>query len=243
VSISRTAKTEIVEAAEHTARLTALGKLAARVAHELNNPLDGVLRYINLAMRTIDDDHEPKLRKYLTESRGGLLRMAEIITDLLEYSRGTIPGFELSDVNEVIDQAIRAHAESAAATGIVITADYRCLDMPQVRGSRLYQVCGNLIRNAMEAMPRGGRLTVVSSIMREDVVIEVADTGVGLPEKPERIFEPFFTTKKRSGGVGLGLALCKELVEGWGGTLLAAPAEKAGAVFTVRIPRSRLNHP
>ena len=224
---------------EVSKRLASLGKLATRVAHELNNPLDGILRYINLALRVLGDAPEPKLKTYLDESRTGLMRMTQIIGDLLEFSRSTDGEFDELDINEVIDQAIRANASRADAARVIVTADYQCPNMPAVRGSRLYQVCSNLIRNAIDAMPDGGRLTVTSGIVGENIVIRVADTGVGLPEDVSKIFEPFFTSKEFGKGTGLGLAICKEFIEDMGGTIHATSGKNGGAVFTVTIPVNR----
>lgn len=224
---------------EVSKRLESLGKLATRVAHELNNPLDGILRYINLSIRVLGDTNEPKLKNYLDESRTGLMRMMQIIGDLLEFSRSTDGEFDELDVNEVIDQAIRTNASRADASKVIVTADFQQQDMPSVRGSRLYQVCSNLIRNAIDAMPEGGRLSVTSGVVTHQVVIRVADTGVGLPQDVSKLFEPFFTSKEAGKGTGLGLAICKEFIEDMGGTIEATSGKESGAVFTVKIPVDR----
>jgi len=226
----------VLDRLEVSGRLAALGKLAACVAHELNNPLDGILRYINLAMRVADDAPGSKLKSYLAESRTGLMRMLQIIGDLLEFSRATDGEFDGMNINEVVEQAMRGSASAADAAGVTIAADFQTRDMPAVRGSRVYQVCCNLIKNAIDAMPHGGRLSVTTGVIGGDVVIRVADTGVGLPEPVEKVFEPFFTTKEPGKGTGLGLAICKDFVEDLGGNITAAQGESRGAVFTVRIP-------
>jgi signal transduction histidine kinase len=110
--------------------------------------------------------------------------------------------------------------------------------MPAVRGGRLYQVCCNLIKNAIDAMPDGGRLTISTGRVDEHVVLRVADTGPGLPEDASRIFEPFYTTKEVGQGAGLGLAISKDFVEDMGGTLEGETDPEGGAIFTVRIPLS-----
>jgi signal transduction histidine kinase len=223
--------------------MASLGKLAARVAHELNNPLDGILRYINLAIRVAGDAPESRLNSYLTESRSGLLRMIRIIGDLLEFSRNSDAGFEETGMNDVIEQAIRASSSAADANRVIVSADFQGGQMPRIRAGRLYQVCCNLMRNAIDAMPDGGRLTISSGVYDEHVVIRVADTGVGLPSPVEKVFEPFYTTKQPGKGTGLGLAICKEFVEDMGGTISAANQDANGAVFTVRIPLYGLQPP
>ncbi len=226
------------ESTDLSRRLAALGKLAAKVAHELNNPLDGILRYLNLSLRLAADMPESKLQSYLSESRMGVMRMVQIVGDLLEFSRSTDGDFDESDINEIVEQAIRSTTEGQRAGGIVVTADFQSQSMPTVRGSRLYQVCCNLIKNAIDAMPGGGRLTLTTGVVDQEVVIRVADTGVGLPEQLEKIFEAFYTTKPSGAGTGLGLAICKDFIEDMGGTITAVPGEYGGAVFIVRIPTS-----
>ena len=231
------------EQLEISQRLASLGRLASRVAHELNNPLDGILRYINLALRVADDPPESKLKSYLSESRTGLMRMVQIISELLEFSRTTDGEFDEMNVNGIVEQAIRNTASAAEANRIVVSADFQTRDMPVVRSSRLYQVCGNLIRNAIDAMPDGGRLSVTTGIVGEDIVIRVADTGMGLPPEADRVFEPFFTTKEPGKGTGLGLAICMDFIESMHGTITASPGEEEGAVFTIRIPTSSGRRP
>lgn len=219
-------------------RLTALGKLAARVAHELNNPLDGIIRYVNLALRRETVAGDEKARSFLEQSRTGLMRMMAIIGDLLEYSRTTEGAFDAIGINECIETAIQEHAHTAEKNGVVIAADYRTAELPGVSGTRLLQVCGNLIRNALDAMPKGGRLTITSGQGSGEVFIKVADTGGGLPDDLNRIFEPFFTTKGPGQGTGLGLAICREFVEELGGSLTAQNSA-GGALLTIRLPLSR----
>jgi len=242
----------VLHTAEHSAvedklevsqRLASLGKLAARVAHELNNPLDGILRYVNLAMRAATDVPEPKLRSYLAESRTGLMRMVQIIGELLQFSRATDGRFEEADVNQIVEQAIRSTSSMAQDARVIVTADFQTTDMPVFYGSRLYQVCCNLLKNAVEAMPDGGRISVTTGIVDDQVIIRVADTGSGLPTPAEKVFQPFFTTKGPGKGTGLGLAICKDFVEDMNGSLTAEAGEHEGAVFTVRVPVGDCHHP
>ncbi|MCH7873611.1 MAG: HAMP domain-containing histidine kinase, partial [Planctomycetes bacterium] len=109
-------------------------------------------------------------------------------------------------------------------------------------GTRLYQICCNLLKNAIDAMVDGGHVSITTSVVDEHVVIEFADTGPGLPDDGDAIFELFYTTKEPGTGTGLGLAICKEYVEAMQGTITAAPGDEGGAVFTVRIPVSACQH-
>jgi len=218
-------------------RLAALGKLAARVAHELNNPLDGILRYVNLAIRVSQSDAaDVRVGEYLDKARGGLMRMTQITTALLEFSRSAHAPMEQATINKIVEDAITAMNGRASEVGVTVVCNLRKADLPVVRGSNIFQVFCNLIKNAIDAMPHGGTLTVTTSLDGPDVVIAFEDTGIGLPAEAERIFEPFFTTKDPGRGTGLGLAVCKEIIERYGGSITAHRRQPAGTAFIVRIP-------
>jgi signal transduction histidine kinase len=228
--------------------LAAVGKLAARVAHELNNPLDGALRYLNLAARRLQgagktppepmSEADKQIVGYLDQARQGLLRMARIIGDLLEFSRSAPQLRDEGNINAVVDEAIRALSMSADEAGVAITAAYHDdAAMPALDGTRLFQVCCNIIRNAIDAMPEGGMLTISTGMVNADAVIRFEDTGAGVPVDAQKIFEPFYTTKTGK-GTGLGLAICKEYVEKLGGAITAERGKQKGSVFTLRIPAS-----
>ncbi len=216
-------------------RLAAVGKLAARVTHELNNPLDGVLRYTKLAIRRVGDD-DAKTAEYLEKARSGIVRMGEIITALLEFSRATPGAFEQATINKIVEDAIVAMEGRARESQVTVVCNFHQTDMPVVRGSSLFQVFCNLIKNAIDAMPDSGTLTVTTAMVDSEVVVTFEDTGVGLPEEADKIFEPFFTTKEPGKGTGLGLAVCKELIDKYEGTITAARRESRGTILTVRIP-------
>ncbi|HUV39556.1 MAG TPA: ATP-binding protein [Planctomycetota bacterium] len=215
-------------------RLAVVGKLAARIAHELNNPLDGILRFVNLALRVKDTD-DPA-RRYLEQARKGLLRMVRIIRELLEFSRSTITAFEHTSINGMIDEAVRSMDSHAAMKGVSIEKRL-CDELPNVRSGDLFQVFCNLIKNAVDAMPRGGKLTITTSRSAGRIHAVFADTGVGIsPDIIEKIFEPFFTTKDTTEGTGLGLAISKDIVEKYGGTIRVESELGKGATFEVEIP-------
>ncbi|MCC7292508.1 MAG: hypothetical protein IT449_10660 [Phycisphaerales bacterium] len=256
--IDATALVELERQLAAHERLLSIGRLAAKVAHELNNPLDGILRYLGLARKLVMTEgagaagpapagaggpslpaRVEKAAAYLDEARAGLLRMAKIIRELLAFSRRSPGGAEELGVNEVVEQAIRAISPRADDQGVLIAADFQDRDMPALPGGRLLQVCLNLLKNALDAMPRGGRLMISTGVVGDEVVLRFADTGPGLPADASRLFEPFNTTKPPGEGTGLGLAICKDIVEGMGGGIEAARGEEAGAVFTVKIPRAR----
>ncbi|MCG3178342.1 MAG: Adaptive-response sensory-kinase SasA [Phycisphaerae bacterium] len=220
-------------------RMAAVGKLAARVAHELNNPLDGILRYINLAGRAMDKGAgRERVDHYLDQARTGLMRMVQIISELLEFSRTTHAAAEDAAISQLIEDAIRAMDQKAMEQRVTIVSVYDD-SLPAVRSGNLFQVFCNLIKNAVDAMPDGGTITVTAGIEESHVVIRFEDTGVGLPDGDnEKIFEPFFTTKAPGQGTGLGLAICRDIVEKYGGRIEAGNRPEGGACFTISLPLS-----
>jgi signal transduction histidine kinase len=216
-------------------RMAAVGKLAARVAHELNNPLDGILRYLNLALRATDGGHYEKITDYLTQARGGLMRMTDIIRQLVEFSRSTHTAFGDAGINTIVEEAIKVMSDQAIHNNISIICNLS-ETVPAIGGTNLFQVFCNLIKNAVDAMPEGGTLTVTTQVIERDAVIRFEDTGSGLPQEIERIFEPFFTTKQPGKGTGLGLAICKDIIEKYGGKIVPEHRAGGGSIFTVRIP-------
>lgn len=224
-------------------RLAAVGKLAARVAHELNNPLDGILRFTNLALRKITEGAsvDPKIAKYLEHSRAGILRMRDIISSLLEFSRTAPNTFEQATINRIAEDAVTALEGRAQESGVSVVCKFHQTDMPVVRGTTLFQVFCNLIKNAIDAMSEGGTLVVTTQMTADDLIATFEDTGIGLPENSEQIFEPFFTTKAPGKGTGLGLAVCRELIEKYGGTITARNRQPKGAMFVVTVPIRNLS--
>jgi signal transduction histidine kinase len=221
----------------HAERLAAIGKQASKVAHELNNPLDGILRYINLTMRTVEQENLEKPKEYLTQCRQGLLRMVQIVGELLEFSRSTYMPLEHVKIEQIIEDAVKTMESRAASLGIAILRNY-ALGLPQICSGNLFQVFCNLTKNALDAMPDGGELRISTRPASDGgMVVEFRDTGTGLPaENAEAIFEPFFTTKDKGKGTGLGLAICRDIVENCRGRIIAENATDGGSIFTVHLP-------
>jgi len=218
-------------------RLAGLGRLAAKVAHELNNPMDGILRYVNLAMRAIEQEKLEKPKEYLTQCREGLMRMVQITSELLEFSRRTRTSLEYVRIEQIIEDAIKSMGPRADALNVRILRNYGG-NMAKIRSGNLFQVFCNLTKNALDAMPKGGELRVSSRLEGEDaVVVEFQDTGSGFaPGDADSLFEPFFTTRDPGKGTGLGLAICRDILEGYHGRITAGNVAEGGSVFTVLLP-------
>ncbi len=216
-------------------RHAVIGKLAARVAHELNNPLDGILRFINLsiALKGADDP----TREYLVECKRGLERMVGIVSSLLEFSRSTYPPQNDANLNDVIREAVRTLQHRADQQHVKVTFDLE-EDLPGVRCGELVQVFLNLTKNAYDAMKGGGEFIIRSRRVRDkELQVTVTDTGCGIPpEIVSRVFDPFFTTKGPSEGTGLGLAICYDIIDKHGGKIAVESQAGKGTTFTVTIP-------
>ncbi len=221
-------------------RLAAVGKLASKVAHELNNPMDGILRYINLAIRAMENKQLEKPREYLAQCRQALMRMVQIVGELLEFSRSTYDSRERAPIEQIIDDAVKTMEPRAEAMNVRIVRDY-APNIPRVRSGSLFQVFTNLAKNALDAMPDGGELRITTRLEGDSTaVIEFRDTGPGFePADAEAIFQPFFTTKQTGQGTGLGLAICRDIIELYHGRITADNCPGGGCAFNVCLPLGR----
>lgn len=219
-------------------RLATLGKLAAHVAHELNNPLDGVTRYVKLASRICQNEpaDQKRVHTYLEAGSRGLMRMGHIIRELLDFSRSTQVPVEPAPVHSLLEEAMATVCHGNVAAGVHVTSESPEEPCAWVPGT-MFQVFCNLLKNALEAMPDGGRLEVKAWSEDGLVVAQVRDTGPGIAhEDAARVFDPFFTTKGPGKGTGLGLAICRDLVQKAGGEISASNHPDGGAVFRVAVP-------
>jgi signal transduction histidine kinase len=219
-------------------KMASLGKLAAGIAHEINNPLGGILIYSSLMMEdlTEEDSRRGDLARIVQEAG----RCKEIVKSLLEFARQTEPKMEPTDVNRAINDGLFFLVNQALFHNIKIV---KKLDpfLPFVRGnaSQLKQVFMNIIVNAAEAMHGSGTLTITTSPApdRKAVNVEFTDTGEGIPEENlTRIFDPFFTTKEVGKGTGLGLATSYGIVEDHGGKIGVRSKVGEGTTFAIELP-------
>lgn len=217
-------------------RLAMIGKLAAGVAHELNNPLDGVLRFVNLAAGSLPAD-APEV-PYLHEARRGLRRMADIVRDLLQFSRNASVEIADEDGERLVDDAVRQVLGQVPEKQIETTYDFPESGIALPRA--MFQVIANLAKNAVDAMPSGGTLRVSATIQDGSIALTLRDSGNGIPtEIRDRIFEPFFTTKEVGSGTGLGLSICQRIVERLGGSMSVESEAGVGTSVAVELPLRR----
>jgi signal transduction histidine kinase len=217
-------------------RLAGVGRLASMVAHEVNNPLDGIIRLVNLARRAAQDGHDERIEQYLAEAHKGLMRLVAIVRELLEFSRSASGSAEPMPIRQILVEASEAAAGAAERPGVAVRVDCAA-DLPALKSSILFHVVLNLVKNAIEAIEGAGEVRVAARCRDGALEIEVSDTGPGIPEdRLPRLFEPFYTRKAGGKGTGLGLVISKDLVEKQGGTIVATNRPEGGARFAITIP-------
>lgn len=219
-------------------RLAHIGQLAAGVAHEINNPLQGIVTYSHLLLERAGTDSA--IRESLEKIVKQANRCRDIIRGLLDFARQRKPDKRPSNVNRVLEECIALVDNQALFHNIRIVKNL-APDLPQVLmdPSQIQQVFMNLIINAAEAMNGAGQLTITTRHVPADgaVEIEFTDTGHGIKEEDlDRIFDPFFTTKEVGHGTGLGLAISYGIVKEHRGTITVQSEEGHGATFTIRLP-------
>jgi signal transduction histidine kinase len=226
-------------------KYASVGKLAAGVVHEINNPLDGIIRYTNILINQIHIEDDTVTREYLLEVKNGLSRIANITKSLLEFSHvvNSFPSQikKYVDIHKVIDESLDL-VQHKINGGIQINRRYD-ESMPRVLDLGIQHVIINIIKNAIDAMHNGGKLEISTAVNDSTVEISLTDTGLGIPnEIQERIFEPFFTTKGIDKGTGLGLAICQEIINKYEGNIRVRSLCGAGSTFIVSIPNKYLEN-
>ncbi|MDQ3828026.1 MAG: ATP-binding protein [Candidatus Tectomicrobia bacterium] len=219
----------------HSERLAVVGKVAARVAHEVNNPL----AIIKTAVRIIKNQtgHASPAAGNLQMIEEEISRIARIIQELLEFSRPT-PAQESVQVNSIIQGLERVLAQNLQEKQITLKVILDSgLPLVRISSDQLKQVILNIVRNAEDAMPRGGELVIRTARAGGFVELGIADTGCGISEEyRERIFDPFFTTKQQGRGMGLGLAVSYGIIKAVNGHIEVASEVGKGSSFRVRLP-------
>ena len=217
-------------------KLTSLGQLAASIAHEINNPLAGVLIYTQLLSKKVAGGTFKKEEAlgYLSKMESEVSRCSKIIRNLLDFARQTEPMLRLVDINQVLEQTLSLVGHQAKIQNIEVIRELSSLPEVMADFDQLQQIFTNLILNAIQAMPDGGRLTLRSSVIDSEVRVDVQDIGCGIPkENLAKLFTPFFTTKEKSKGVGLGLAVVHGIIERHKGRIKVQSEEGKGTTFSV----------
>ena len=231
----------------HTDRLASLGQLAASVAHEINNPVSGVLNLSMLLQRIMGEGgippgREAEFRKYLGQISGETARVGRIVSDLLSFSRRSKPQRASADLNKLIETTVGLVGHKLKMIDSVAVLELQP-DLPAVEcdPSQMQQVMLNLVLNAAESMQSkgGGQVTVRTRFNAQDQHVEIAieDNGEGIPAANlDKIFDPFFTTKADGKGVGLGLAVLYGIVKAHDGEGAGHSTPGVGSTFLVTLP-------
>jgi signal transduction histidine kinase len=219
-------------------KLAAVGTFASGLAHEVRNPLNSVALQLSLLERraaSLEPELASEVKELIGIIREEIRRLDGLVSDFLELSRAGRLQPRPTDLDSVIDEVARLLRPEARAQGITLRRQTLGEPLPQLQldAEKIKQVVINLVRNALEAMPGGGTVTLEAGAQDGGVVMRVRDTGPGLPEGLD-VFQLFVTTKAR--GTGLGLSLAQQIVVEHGGELLASSEPGQGATFTIRLP-------
>jgi len=218
-------------------RLADLGQMASHVAHEVRNNLVPVSLYLSLLRRRLAEDASS--REILDKVDLGFRALDATVSDLLTFTADRDPRVEWVNIAQVVEEVSASLTPQFSAHCIEVAMDVPRGLCASVDRGMLRSAILNLALNALDAMPRGGRLVVTSYIGHGCLELEVADSGPGLSEEVRRrAFEPFFTTKQS--GTGLGLAIVYRIAEAHGGDVIAMNCPEGGAAFTLRFPQRKL---
>lgn len=217
-------------------KLVAVGRLTSQIAHELNNPLYGIMNTLELMKTEISPANNR--RKILEMALSETVRLSELLHKMLTFSKPDQKEKQPVDVNTIIDEILLLHEKQFIENNIIISSDFTD-GLPLVWASKnqLRQVFLNMFLNARDAMPDGGRLTVKTVIEDGEIAIEIADTGIGIKkENINNIFDAFFTTKSGMKGVGLGLSVCYGFIKEHGGDIQVTSEQGVGTCFRITFP-------
>ncbi|BAH74268.1 ATP-binding protein [Solidesulfovibrio magneticus] len=216
-----------------SARFAAIGEAAARLSHEIKNPLMLMGGFANQVRRHVPEDGADYEKLGIIESEAK--RLETLLNEVRDFTRPAPPQIEPRDLAATVRESLAIMAGAMESRGIVVTTGFgEGLEAVPHDAARIKQVLLNLLKNAAEAMEHGGSLTVTAEIVRDRARVTVADTGGGIPEAMRaRVFDPFCTTKES--GTGLGLAVCQRIVEDHHGDIRFTTSE-VGTTFTVELP-------
>jgi len=229
---------EMQQALLQSEKLAAMGRLTSQIAHELNNPIYGIMNTLELLKTEIPP--ESKRRRILELSLSETQRLAEMLRNMLSFSKPEEEKRKPIKINELVEGILLMMERQMRESNIKVET-YLDEGIPEVMAStnQMRQVMLNLIKNAKEAMPKGGTLTVRTTREDNKVLIHIQDSGVGVPEEiRDKIFEAFFTTKQKVKGVGLGLSVCYGIIKDHGGEIKVESEVDKGTSFKIHLPIS-----
>lgn len=217
-------------------RLAAMGTLAAGVAHEVNNPLASISSLVQMMKTNADVETREKLNLISAQ----IDRITRVTKDLTDFSRVRPAARSMVEVNSVVEAAIRLASFDSAFQQLELSRGYAdALPNVLADSDQLQQVFLNLLLNARDAMPEGGKLTVTTALNASEISVSIEDSGGGIDESVRKqLFDPFFTTKPAGKGTGLGLAVCYGIVTAHNGRIDVDSTNENGTKFTVVLPRT-----
>ncbi len=224
------------EAVLQAEKLAAMGRLTSQIAHELNNPIYGIMNTLELLKTEIPP--ESKRRRILELSLSEIQRLSEMLRNMLSFSKPEEEKRRPVKIDELIEGILLVMEKQMKESNIQVETSF-APDIPEIMAStnQMRQVMLNLFKNAKEAMPRGGTLFVRTSKEDNRIFIRIQDSGVGIPEGiRDKIFEAFFTTKQKVKGVGLGLSVCYGIIKDHGGDIKVESEEGKGTTFAISLP-------
>ena len=219
-------------------KLAAMGRLTSQIAHELNNPIYGIMNTLELLKSEIST--KSTRRKILDMSISEIERVSEMLHNMLSFSKPKEEERRNLDIDRLLKDIMLFHEKQLSESNIAIISDFNP-DLPYIHASpnQIRQLILNIVKNARDAMPNGGRLTIGTSFDDNNIIINIKDSGIGIPENiRDKIFEAFFTTKQELKGVGLGLSVCYGIVKDHGGDIIVTSEVGKGSTFSIILPLS-----
>ena len=217
-------------------KLAAMGRLTSQIAHELNNPLYGIMNTLELVKTEIPP--QSKRRRILDMALSETVRLGDLLRKMLSFSKPDQEQRRPVDVNTILDEIVILHEKQLRENSIRVVTDFQENIAPVMASTnQLRQVFINMFSNARDAMPEGGSLRVKTESDAHRVHVSIADTGIGIaPQDLNKIFDTFFTTKESVKGVGLGLSVCYGFIQDHGGDIQVESKPGKGSTFIVTLP-------
>jgi len=220
-------------------KLAGIGILASGVAHEINNPLSGI---IGMAEIALEEEDLAKKEDYLKDILNCGQRISGIVSGLRSYSRAAKKEeLSLVDLNGILEESLRMVQLAVKSSSVEVIKEFQSVEKIQANVGEIQQVFTNLITNAFQAMDgKGGKLGLSTRLIEDLVEVKISDNGMGIPQKYlKQIFDPFFTTKNPGEGTGLGLNIVYRIVSKYQGTIDVESKEQIGTTFTIKFPIRR----